>query len=131
MAKILIIEDDNLLSNMYSKIFASKNYEVICAFDGEDGFEKAKKEKPNLILLDIMMPKLNGFQVLEKLKSESDTKNIPVVMLTNLAGERDAESAYQLGAVKYIIKSQYKPKEIEDIVSKILDDIATHSPPSS
>ena len=120
MAKILIVEDDPLMSRMYSKIFTFEKYEVEMAADGEEGFEKAKSTKPTIMLLDIMMPKMNGLQVLEKLKADPDTKAIPVIMLTNLAGQQDAETALSKGAVKYIIKSEHEPKEVANMVKEIL-----------
>lgn len=120
MAKILIIEDDPLMSRMYQKIFTFENYEVEMAGDGEEGLEKVRKSKPTLILLDIMMPKMNGLQVLEKLKADPDTKTIPTVMLTNLAGQQDAETALTKGAVKYIVKSEHEPKEVADMVKEII-----------
>ena len=120
MAKILIIEDDPLMLRLYQKIFRFEGFEVDVATDGELGLDSARKIKPTLILLDIMMPKLNGLQVLEKLKSDSETKKIPVVMLTNLAGSQDAEKAMSMGAVKYIIKSEYDPKQVTNMVKEIL-----------
>ncbi|OGM54300.1 hypothetical protein A3E15_00675, partial [Candidatus Woesebacteria bacterium RIFCSPHIGHO2_12_FULL_42_9] len=107
MAKILIIEDDPLMSRMYQKIFSFEGYEVDVAEDGEDGLAKVRSWGPNLILLDIMMPKMNGMEVLERLKSDPTTKKLPVVILTNLAGQKDAETAMGKGAVKYIVKSEY------------------------
>ena len=121
MAKILIVEDDALLSKMYLSIFMSENYEVETATDGEEGLEKARSGRPTLILLDIMMPKLNGMEVLKKLKADPDVKDIPVVVLTNLAGDNDIQNALNMGAVRYIIKSEHKPKEVEQIVRGILD----------
>lgn len=120
MAKVLIIEDDPLMSRMYQKIFTFEKYDVVMAADGQAGLDLARTEKPTLILLDVMMPKMNGFQVLEKLKSDPETKAIPVVMLTNLAGEQDAETALAKGAVKYIVKSEYEPKQVSDMVKEIL-----------
>ena len=120
MSKVLIIEDDPLMSRMYQKIFTFEKYEVVMAGDGQQGLDLARSEKPTLILLDVMMPKMNGFQVLEKLKEDPDTKKIPVVMLTNLAGEQDAETALAKGAVKYIVKSEYEPKQVADMVKEIL-----------
>lgn len=120
MAKILIIEDDPLISRMYQKIFTFSGYEIEMAGDGEEGLNKAKDAKPTLILLDIMMPKMNGLQVLEKLKADPATAKIPVVVLTNLAGTQDAEAALSKGAVKYIIKSEYEPKQVEELVKGIL-----------
>jgi len=120
MAKILIVEDDPLMSRMYEKIFTFEKYEVVMAHDGEEALLKASAENPTLIMLDVMMPKMNGLQVLERLKSDPKTKGIPVVMLTNLAGQQDAETALSKGAVKYLIKSEHEPKEVTDIVKEIL-----------
>lgn len=120
MAKVLIVEDDPLMSRMYQKIFTFEGYEVVIGADGEEGLEKAKTEKPTVILHDVMMPKMNGLQVLEKLKLDPDTKKIPVVMLTNLAGQQDAEAALTKGAVKYIVKSEYEPKQVANMVKEIL-----------
>lgn len=120
MAKILIIEDDTLMIRLYQKAFSSEGYEVEIAFDGEEGLEKVKEGKPTLILLDVMMPKMHGFEVLDKLKDNKETEKIPVVVLTNLASTQDAETALSKGAVKYIIKSEYTPKQIVDMVKEIL-----------
>lgn len=125
MAKILlIVEDDPLMSRLYQKIFTFEKYTVDSAADGVEGLEKARTVKPMLILLDVMMPKMNGLQVLDKLKADPDTKGIPVVVLTNLASEKDAETALLKGAVKYIVKSEHEPKEIVAMVKEIL---AAHS----
>ena len=120
MPKILIIEDDALLSRMYQTIFASNAYEVELATDGQEGLDKARAVSPTLILLDIMMPKLNGMEVLKQLKADPAVTNIPVVVLTNLAGNSDVQTALELGAVRYIIKSEHKPKQVEEIVRGIL-----------
>ena len=120
MAKILIIEDDPLMLRMYQKIFKFEGYDVFIATNGEEGITAAKNNKPTLILLDIMMPKMNGLEVLDKLKENPDTKKIPTVMLTNLAGSHDAEKALTAGAVKYIVKSEYDPKQVTNMVKEIL-----------
>ena len=125
MSKILlIVEDDPLMSRMYQKIFSFEKYEVATAANGEEGLDKVRELKPTVVLLDVMMPKMNGLQVLEKIKSDPDIKHIPVIMLTNLAGEKDAESALMKGAVKYIVKSEHDPKQIVAMVKEI---IAAHS----
>jgi CheY-like chemotaxis protein len=120
VTKVLIIEDDMLLSRMYQTIFLSNNYTVEIATNGQEGLDKARETKPTLILLDIMMPKLNGIEVLRKLKSDPEVKQIPVVVLTNLAGNQDIQTALELGAVRYIVKSEQKPKQVEEIVREIL-----------
>jgi CheY-like chemotaxis protein len=116
MIKVLMIEDDALMIRMYQRIFTLSGYEIEVAVDGIEGYDKAKSFKPDLILLDVMMPKMNGLQTLEKLKSDETTKQIPVFMLTNLANKPDAEKAIQNGAVKYLIKSEYEPKQLLEIV---------------
>ena len=121
---LLIVEDDPLMSRMYQKIFKFEKYNVDVAQDGLEGLEKARAAKPTVILLDIMMPKMNGLQVLDKLKADPETKNIPVIMLTNLAGDKDAETALMKGAVKYIIKSEHEPKEVVNMVKEI---VAAHT----
>lgn len=131
MAKILIVEDDPLISRMYEKIFSFENYEVEVASDGQEGLDKVRASKPTIILLDVMMPKMNGLEVLEALKSDPEIKSIPVVMLTNLAGQSDAETALSKGAVKYIVKSQYDPKQIADMVKEILAGYTRDQVPGS
>lgn len=131
MSKILIVEDDPLMSRMYQKIFSFENYEIVQAGDGEEGLEKAKTTNPTLILLDVMMPKMNGLQVLDKLKLDPDTKGIPVIMLTNLAGQQDAETALAKGAVKYIVKSEYEPKEVVSMVKEILAGYTRNEVPTT
>src|SRR3989338_2404829 len=113
MSKILIVEDDPLMARLYQKIFTFEGYEVELATNGEEALEKTKTIKPNLLLLDIMMPRMNGLHVLEQLKAHPDTRSIPVVMLTNLAGNHDMESALSKGAIKYLIKSEFEPKQVE------------------
>jgi CheY-like chemotaxis protein len=131
MIKILIVEDDPLMSRMYQKIFKFEGYEVDFAGDGEEGIEKVRTGKPTLILLDIMMPKMNGLQVLDKLKLDPETKGIPVIMLTNLAGSADAEAALTKGAVKYIIKSENEPKQVVNMVKEILAGYTRNAVPGA
>lgn len=123
MAKIAIIEDDTLLAEMYSQKFQKDGYQVMRAGDGQEGLALIKQQKPNLILLDIMMPKMNGLQVLQAIKADPDKqiKNIPVVLLTNLAREmQDVNRGLELGAVAYLIKSQVKPADVVIKVKEIL-----------
>jgi CheY-like chemotaxis protein len=131
MAKILIVEDDPLMSRMYQKIFTFEGYEVEMAQDGEDGLEKVRSTKPTLVLMDIMMPKMNGLQALEKLKADPETKAIPVIMLTNLAGQQDAETALSKGAIKYIIKSEFEPKQVVNMVKEILAGYTRNEVPTT
>lgn len=124
---IFIAEDDPLMARLYEKAFRLSGYEVAMAFDGEEAIKKIesmKNSRPTVIVLDIMMPKLSGFDVLKFLKEEKDLKSIPVVVLTNLAGKEDAEKALSMGAVLYLVKSQYDPKQV---VEKIKEIVAGYS----
>jgi len=114
--KILIIEDEETLQKALSQYLEEENFEVFSAMDGEKGLEMVKKEKPDLILLDIILPKKDGFQVLEEIKQNEVTKNIPVILLTNLESIDDIQKAFDKGATTYLVKSEYK---LEDIVKKI------------
>ncbi|OHB20750.1 MAG: hypothetical protein A2854_00505 [Parcubacteria group bacterium RIFCSPHIGHO2_01_FULL_56_18] len=122
MATLFIAEDDPLMSRMYERAFRLGGHELTIAFDGEDALDKLQKmeQKPVVVLLDIMMPKLSGFDVLRKMKADEKLKSIPVILLTNLAGQEDAEKGLQLGAVLYLVKSQYDPKQVVEKVEEII-----------
>jgi CheY-like chemotaxis protein len=122
MKKILLIEDDSAMQVLYQHAFFFAGYEIHIANDGIEGLEKVKEIGPDLILLDIMMPKMNGTEVLNALKHDSVTKNIPVLMLTNVASGtlEEAEESVKNGAVNYVIKSDHDPKEIVAMVTTIL-----------
>ncbi len=122
MAKIFIVEDDPLMSRLYERAFKLAGNEIELAFNGEEAIAKleAMKDKPTIMLLDVMMPKMSGFDVLKHIKSKDGLKKIPVVVLTNLAGKEDAEKALELGAVLYLVKSQYDPKQVVDKVNEII-----------
>ena len=115
-------EDDPLMSRMYERAFRLGGHELTMVFDGEEALATLQKiePKPVLIMLDVMMPKMNGFDVLRQIKQDEKLKNIPVIMLTNLAGESDAEKALSLGAVLYLVKSEYDPKEVVEKVKEII-----------
>lgn len=115
-AKILLVEDDPLLVRMYEEKFKEDGFNVQTALDGQEGLEKATSFRPDIILMDIMMPKMNGFQVLETLKKTPGLQNIPVLLLTNLGDNQGAEKGLSLGAADYIIKVQTEPV---DVVKKI------------
>ena len=120
--KILIVDDDPLLVRLYEKAFRLSKYETETAFDGESALEKLKMAgvKPTLILLDVMMPKMNGLELLSKIKIDAGLKELPVIMLTNLAGDKDAEEALLRGAITYLVKSKYQPKEVVQKVKEIM-----------
>jgi DNA-binding response OmpR family regulator len=123
MKKILYIEDDPDLQKTLGDLLKSEGYEVVLALDGEIGLKLAKTERPDLILLDLILPKVHGFEVLKTLKKEEETKDIPVVTLTNLEGTEDVVKAIELGATAYLVKAQYTPKDVLEKIKKILGDI--------
>ena len=119
--KILIIDDEQDLVKLVKEILELEDFEVSSAYDGEEGLRKAISEIPDLILLDIKMPGINGFQVLERLKIDKATSHIPVVMLTTSTLRRDRDKAFDLGAVDYVIKS-LEGFELGERIHKILKD---------
>lgn len=130
MAKILIVEDDPLISRMYQRVFTFEGFEVEMARDGEEGLSKLKEKQPNLVLMDIMMPRMTGIDVLRKMKEDDKLKSLPVIVLTNLSGMKDAETAIELGAVKFIVKSDNKPTEVVKQVREILKGYTRDEIPS-
>ena len=122
MFKIMIIEDDPLIAGLYEKAFKANGYDADSAFDGKEGLKKLMEaeKKPTLILSDVMMPEMNGLELLQKIKADPNLKGIPVVMLTNLSGDKDAETALTIGAITYLVKSQYTPKEVVAKVKEII-----------
>jgi len=120
MNKVLIVDDDTVLARLYKSVLESENFEVDTAFDGEEGFTKAKEFKPDLILSDVMMPRVTGLEMLKNLKADSQTKNIKVIVMTNLKDDENAKIASQLGALSFIIKNEQNPKEVVEIIKKYL-----------
>lgn len=119
--KILIIEDDSFLLSMYAAKFELENFTVLLAPDGDKGLRLAPKEIPDIILLDIILPEKNGFEVLKGLRDDEKTKNIPVILLTNLSQKDDIDKGMGLGAVDYLIKAHFTPSEVVEKVKKILN----------
>ncbi|MDP3794342.1 MAG: response regulator [bacterium] len=120
MHKILLIEDEGALQKMMRTVFEEKRYTVFPAFDGETGLAMAIEQKPDLILLDLILPKKDGFMVLKELKEHEEVKHIPVVVLTNLEGMEDVERALALGAKSYLVKANYTADEIVAKVEEVL-----------
>ncbi|MCK5085476.1 response regulator [Candidatus Parcubacteria bacterium] len=114
--KIIIIEDDKFLLKAYEIKFKQSDFDVILATDGISGFELAEKEKPSLIILDLMLPGMNGFEFLKKIKSDEKLKNIPIIVVSNLGQKNDCEKAIKLGAKEFLIKTNYS---LEEIIKKI------------
>jgi len=122
MKKILFIEDEAALQKTFGEVLTQEGYEVISALDGELGLKLAKTKNPDLILLDLILPKVHGFDVLRQLKEDDETKEIPVIVLTNLEGISDIEKAIELGATTYLVKAGYSLEEVLEKVKKTLND---------
>jgi DNA-binding response OmpR family regulator len=117
---VLIIEDDSYISDMYKIKLESENFEVVIANDGIVGIKILEKQKPDIILLDIVMPKVDGFSVLKTIKKNSELKEIPVILLTNLSQKESVERGFELGADGYIIKAHFTPSEVIGKIKDIL-----------
>lgn len=120
MSKVLVAEDDRFLSKAYGTKLKKEGFEVILAINGEEAFLKAKSEKPDVILLDLVMPKKDGFEALADLKKDSTTKIIPVIVLSNLGQEEDISRGRELGAVDYLVKSNISIREVVEKVKEVL-----------
>ncbi|MBU0476609.1 response regulator, partial [Patescibacteria group bacterium] len=110
--KILVIEDDKFLRELITQKLNQEDFDVAEAIDGEEGTEKIKTEKPDLVLLDLILPGIDGFEVLSQVKKDPSLASIPVIILSNLGQKEDVERGLKLGAVDYLIKAHFTPKEI-------------------
>jgi len=118
--KILVVEDDPMISSMYKTKFEVDGFEVFTADNGATGLELAKKEKPDIVMLDIILPQLDGFSVLEQIKQDKATKSIPVIMLTNLSTDEDKKKGEKMGALDYLVKASLTPGQISEKIKQIL-----------
>lgn len=121
--KVLLVEDDEMLHTMYTQKFAKEGYEVFSAYNGAEGLQMIEEHHPDVVLLDIIMPKMDGFVTLKKLKKNEATKNIPVILLTNLGQEEDIRKGRELGADDYFIKANHTPQEVVAKVTKVLSTV--------
>ncbi len=121
MPKILIIEDDPFLFEMYAVKLTEEKFDVEGATDGKEGIKKIAQLKPDLVLLDLVLPKIDGFNVLKEIKSASDLGDVKVVILTNLGQKEDLQKGFDLGADDYIIKAHFTPSEVVDRIKKLLN----------
>jgi DNA-binding response OmpR family regulator len=128
MAKILLVEDDPLIVKIYTTRLTADGYQVFSAENGEAGLEVASKEIPDLIVLDIMMPRIDGYGVLEKIRANPRLKHIPILVYSNLAVEGEITRAKNMGANEFIVKADLSPTEMVNKIKSYVD--RTDSPPS-
>ncbi len=119
--KVLLVEDDSFLSEMYYLKLKNVGYMVETAYDGEMALEKVVKIKPDLVLLDLRLPKLNGFEVLKRIKNDKNLSHIPVIVLSNLGEKEDIQKSLDLGADDYLIKAHFTPTEILEKIVEVLE----------
>jgi len=123
--KVLIVEDEELLLNLLKDKLSEIGYEVSSALDGEAGFKAVKEIVPDLILLDLIMPKMSGFELLEKMQEDDSIKPIPVIIISNSGQPVELEKAKQLGASDWLIKTEFDPREV---VEKVIAQIGESKP---
>ena len=125
MAKILVVDDDLILGRLYKSALENDGHEVVTAADGEEGLEKVKSFHPSFILSDIMMPRMDGLTFLKKLKDAKETKDIPVIVMTNLNDEENAKIAKKDGALKLVLKNEQGPQEVVKLIKEVLNSGTT------
>lgn len=118
--KILLVEDDTFISGMYQTKLTMLGYTVRVAVDGESGWQELKKEIPDLLLLDIVLPRKDGFEILSDIRNDAQLKGLPVILLTNLGQKPDVQKGLELGADDYIIKAHFTPTEVVEKIEKML-----------
>lgn len=120
--KILIVEDEEIILDLLQKKLSQEGYEISVAKDGAEGLKLMREAKPNLILLDIVMPKIGGFEVMEEMQKEDEIKNIPVIVVSNSGQPVEIDKARALGAKDWLIKTEFDPKEVIKKVKKQLGE---------
>jgi len=118
--KILIVEDDRFLRELINRKLLEEGFDVAQAIDGESGVKKIKEEKPDLVLLDLILPGIDGFEVLSRIKNDPDVSSIPILILSNLGQKEEVEKGLKLGAVDFLIKAHFTPGEIIEKIRKII-----------
>ncbi len=118
--KVLIIEDDKLLREMMSRKLEKEGLEVFSVMDGSVAVSKAKEIKPDIVLLDLILPGSNGFEILKELKNSEETKETPVIVLSNLGQKSEIDKGMELGAIDYLVKAHFTPGEVLKKINKIL-----------
>ena len=121
MKTILLIEDDPFLVDLYTTKFKEMGFSIEVAIDGQEGLKKMETKKPDLLLLDIVLPGINGWEILGEIKRKEQLKDLKVVILSNLTQKEEVEKGLELGAARYLIKAHYTPSEVVEEVKKILE----------
>lgn len=131
MAKIMVVEDDQALREIYSIRLTAEGYNVVSAGDGEEALALAVRERPDLILSDVMMPKISGFDMLDILRNTPEMREIKVIMMTALSGEEQRQRGVGLGADRYLVKSQVGIEDVVNVVHEVIGDRMTENTSST
>ncbi|KKQ77238.1 MAG: Two component transcriptional regulator, winged helix family [Parcubacteria group bacterium GW2011_GWC1_38_6] len=121
MKKVLLVEDDPFLVDIYKNKLEESHYEVEAVGDGEKAIEKIKEIKPDVVLLDIILPSMDGWEILRIIRNNPDTKDLKVIMLSNLGQKEEVEKGVDLGATKYLIKAHFTPSEVVKEINELLN----------
>lgn len=119
---ILLVEDDEFLAELYATKLSLEGFRILLATDGQKGLKLIQEKKPALVLLDILLPKMDGFEVLEALKGNPSTRSVPVILLTNLSQKSDVRRGLELGADDYLIKAHFMPSEVVAKIKKLIEE---------
>jgi len=120
MKQILLVEDDPFLIDIYTTKFKESGFSVEVASSGEQALQKAKELNPDLIVLDIVLPQMDGWEILKEIKNEKGLKDLKIIMLSNLGQKEEVEKGINLGAVSYLIKAHYTPSQVVEEIKKVL-----------
>jgi len=121
MPKVLIVEDDQFLAELITKKLDEEGFDVVYAADGEKGWVAAQKDKPDIILLDLLLPGIDGFEVMENIKKDENLSKIPIIVISNYGQESKIQRAMSLGAKDYLVKANFTTGEIADKVRSVLE----------
>ena len=122
MKKVLIIEDEDLIMDLLKKKLIQEGYEVLTAYNGEQGMEKLKSVKPDIVLLDIVMPKKSGYEVMEEMSKDPELNKIPIIVISNSGQPVELDRAKNLGAQDWLVKTEFDPKEVVEKVRRLIGE---------
>lgn len=120
MKSILLVEDDAFLVDIYNKKLKEAGFKVLIVKDGEEVLGKLKEEKPDLLVLDIVLPRVDGWEILNRIRKEKNLKDLKVIILSNLSQKREVERGLKLGVIKYLVKAHYTPSQVVKEINKVL-----------
>ncbi|MFA6410906.1 MAG: response regulator [Candidatus Buchananbacteria bacterium] len=117
---IVLVEDDEFLAELYATKLGLEGFEVSLAATGDKGLKMIKEKKPDLVLLDIILPKMDGFEILKAVRNDKEIKNVPIILLTNLSQKDEVKKGLELGAVDYLIKAHFMPSEVVKKIKQVI-----------